>query len=86
LALENVQYKNNKLNLSVRKKGSFPVPVKLIITFDDNSTETVYQSALVWKNNSVWKYNQSFTKKIVKIELGDKNVPDAFLEDNSYRF
>ncbi len=86
LALENVQYKNNKLNLSVRKKGSFPVPVKLIITFDDNSTETVYQSALVWKNNSVWKYNQSFTKKIVNIELGDKNVPDAFLEDNSYRF
>lgn len=86
LALETISCINNMLQLTVHKKGSYPVPIKLIITFDDNTKETVYRSALTWKENNEWKYNQSFTKKIVKIELGDKNVPDAFLEDNSFRF
>jgi hypothetical protein len=82
LALEQVAFKKNKLRLTVRKIGSYPVPVKLKVTFDDNSTETIYQSAIVWKNSDTWTFSQTYTKTVIKVELGDRNIPDAFPKNN----
>ncbi len=84
LALKNVVYKDNKLQLSIQNNGSLPVPIKIIITYEDNTTEIVYQTAKVWKDKKEWNYSQSFTKKIIKIKLGDRNIPDAFPDDNYY--
>lgn len=84
LALENVKVDDGNLRMDVRKKGKYPVPVKVVITFDDSSTETIYQTALVWKNTEKMNITKKFDKKIVKIELGDNNIPDAFLENNVY--
>jgi hypothetical protein len=82
--LKNVIYKDNKLQFSIQNNGSLPVPIKIIITYEDNTTEIVYQTAMVWKDKKEWNYNQSFTKKIIKIKLGDRNIPDAFPDDNYY--
>lgn len=84
LALENVRVDGGNLRMDVRKKGKYPVPVKVVITFDDSSTETIYQTALVWKNTENMNIAKKFDKRIVKIELGDNNIPDAFLENNVY--
>jgi len=82
--LKNVVYKDNKLQLSIQNNGSLPVPIKIIITYEDNTTEIVYQTAKVWKDKKEWNYSQSFTKRIIKIKLGDRNIPDAFPDDNYY--
>ncbi len=84
LALENVNVKNNELSLNVTKKGKYPVPVKLIITFTDNTTEEVYNSAIVWKGSDKWSFKQKFNKPISKIELGDKDIPDANTSNNGF--
>lgn len=86
LALEKVEYKNNNLQLKVRKIGKYPVPVKLTVYFDDNTTETVYYSALIWKESNIWSFNRKFKKPVVKVELGDKNIPDAFPSNNRFVF
>ncbi|MGE0077406.1 MAG: M1 family metallopeptidase [Bacteroidales bacterium] len=83
LALENVVIKGGDIALSVTKKGKFPVPIKLTFTFSDNSTETVSESALVWKNAKEWSFKKSFRKSIQRVDLGDMNIPDAFLENNT---
>lgn len=84
LALENVTIKGGDLKLNINKKGKFPVPIKLTITFSDNTSETIYKSALVWKNIEQWNFKQKFSKPISKVELGDTNIPDAFLSNNIY--
>jgi len=42
------------LNVSVEKMGSFPVPVKLKIVFDDGSSEVIYKTADIWQNQEKW--------------------------------
>lgn len=84
LALSNVKINNNKLDLSVENKGRYPVPIKIKITFADNTSELIYQTALVWKDKSKWSLKKKFDKSIVKIELGDINIPDAFELDNIF--
>jgi hypothetical protein len=84
LALENVVINKNNLKLNVVKKGSIPVPVKLDITLEDGSLETIYQSALIWKDKNVWTLEKTFGYPVLNINLGDKNIPDAFKKDNVY--
>lgn len=83
LALEDVTISGDKVNLAVIKKGLFPVPVKLTITFDDGTTQTIYKTAQVWEKSSTWRLKQAFDKKVAKVTLGDINIPDAFPENNT---
>ncbi len=82
LALADVEVKGANLKLKVLKKGSFPVPVKITLTFADNTTTTIYHSAIVWRDAAEFVVEQKFDKEITKVSLGDKNIPDAFPEDN----
>lgn len=84
LSLDNVAINGNNVRLIVSKKGSFPVPIKLTISFNDGTSQTIYQTAEVWENSSTWNLKQSFPKQVTKITLGDINIPDAFATNNSY--
>jgi len=83
LALSNVSVKGGDLSLTVQKRGSFPVPVKLTITFDDGATTSIYKTAAVWKDGDAWTFKQKFEKPVTKVVLGDRDIPDAFPENNS---
>lgn len=85
LALEDVTISDDKVNLTVTKKGLFPVPVKLTVTFNDGTTQTIYHTAQVWEKSSTWRLKQTFDKKVAKVALGDANIPDAFAANNTYR-
>lgn len=84
LALEDLSINGDKVNLAVTKKGLFPVPVKITVTFDDGTTQTIYQTAQVWEKNSTWRLKQTFDKKVAKVALGDDNIPDAFPKNNVF--
>jgi len=86
LALENVSSVNNELNLVVRKKGKFPVPVEIKVNFEDKTSETIKENLVVWKDSDTYNVKKKFTKKVVSVELGGNNIPDAFPENNVYKF
>lgn len=82
LSIEKADMNKSDLDIIIDKKGKYPVPIKLIITFKDNSIKTIYKSADIWKNNDRWTFTAKFDKPIAKIEVGDKNIPDINLNDN----
>ena len=85
MALEDVTISDDKVNLTVTKKGLFPVPIKFTVTFNDGTTQTIYHTAQVWEKSSTWRLKQTFDKKVAKVALGDANIPDAFAANNTYR-
>ncbi|MBN2682091.1 MAG: M1 family metallopeptidase [Bacteroidales bacterium] len=86
LSLDNVVIENGSIKLKVKKSGIFPVPVKLTINFEDGSTDIIRETAKIWKNSEVWSFEKTYKKTVVSIELGDKDIPDAFLDDNSFTY
>lgn len=82
LSIEKADMNKSDLDIIIDKKGKYPVPIKLIITFKDNSIKTIYKSADIWKDNDRWTFTAKFDKPIAKIELGDRNIPDINLNDN----
>ncbi len=84
LAMKDVVINDKSVKLQVIKKGSFPVPIRLTVTFSDGTTEAINQTASIWENNNKWSFKKEFSKTVVKIKLGDKDVPDAFKFDNIY--
>jgi len=77
----------NTTLVEVANYGTYPVPIKLTITYNDNSEEIVELNASVWKENTEsYKLEIENTKKITKIILGDINIPDKTLENNILEF
>ena len=81
--IENVIYKDNKLQLSIQNNGSLPVPIKIIITYEDNTTKSYINSHGVERQEGM-ELQSIIYQKIIKIKLGDRNIPDAFPDDNYY--
>ena len=57
----------------IERKGSIPVPVRLEITYEDNSQEKIYRNLNIWKTG--------LTEYIVKLKTG-KNIREVILGDN----
>jgi aminopeptidase N len=71
------------VDIIVIMKGKQPVPVDLKITFDDDSTEEIYQAVGVWKElKGKAKFHLDTRKKVKKVELGNNGIPDVNQENN----
>lgn len=85
LAVKSVKSKGGNTDIVVEKIGNVPVPVDLIVTYTDKSTENIHKSASVWKTgNKETKINLKTKKEIQKIELDSKLVPDADQNNNVF--
>ncbi len=63
--------------------GSKPVPVDLVVTFADSTTQTIHRSIAVWeKGDTTVTIPLPTGKKIVKLTLGSVHVPDSNKKDN----
>jgi hypothetical protein len=75
---------NNRI--IIERKGSVPVPIRLEITYDDNTTEKIYRNLYIWKTGiTEYPIELKTGKNIQKIILGDKLTPDADNSDNVYQ-
>jgi hypothetical protein len=84
LGLKDLKVKKGKAELTVEKIGNVPVPVDLVVTHIDGTTESVYKSVAVWKTGAKEiKVEFSPSKEIKKIELNTKTVPDSNPKNNS---
>jgi hypothetical protein len=69
----------------IENKGSIPVSIKLEITYDDHSTERVYQNMMIWKTGiNEYKIHLENDKIIKKVILGDDLTPDRDISNNSF--
>ena len=85
LAIENVEVENNKANISIRKVGNVPTPVKLTIYYENETDEEIYYSADVWKEGDEFFVIEIELSDILnEIRLGDLTIPDSNRENNYY--
>ena len=75
--------KVNGKQITIECKGEKPVPVDIVITLADGSTEKIHRSPAVWeKGNKTIIINAASSKPIKKIILGSTYVPDKNIKDN----
>jgi hypothetical protein len=85
LAINNVNVQGGKATIKIESVGNVPVPVKLTVYYEDDSSEMFYYKVDVWK-----KSDRTFITEIVltgtlkEIKLGDINIPDSNRENNLY--
>ncbi|MCL6100801.1 MAG: M1 family metallopeptidase [Bacteroidetes bacterium] len=85
LAVKNVKVKLGKAIVTVEKVGNVPVPIDLIVTYADSTTENVSKNITVWKAGAKEvKVDFKPKKKITKVELNTKTVPDANEKNNVF--
>ncbi len=85
LALTDVKVKGGALSATVRNVGGLPVPAHITVTFDDNSTEEMHHSAMVWEKSDVLVVKQKFDKKIKMVAVGGQTIPESNREDNIWK-
>jgi len=75
-----------KKKIIIEKIGNIPVSIKLEITYDDNSTESIYKNLSIWKSGiTEYLVNLKTNKAIKKITLGDILIPDIDVSNNVYQ-
>ena len=86
LAIENAEVKRNKLSFRVRKKGRLPVPLRIVITNQQNEQTEIVESAEIWKINDVYSVKTKIKGDLKAILVGDYDVPDINWDDNVIEF
>jgi len=83
LAVENVKESGNNLFITIEKIGLLPVPIGLLLTFEDGSTQTFWNSAEAWKDgNTKTTVVIATNKKIKQVEIIKNKVADVNESNN----
>jgi len=85
LAIETVTQTSDNVSVVVKKHGNIPVPVHLTIYFADGSKKEFREKMDIWNDSDSFIMQQAFDKKVVKVELGDKLIPDSDSSDNVFK-
>jgi hypothetical protein len=63
--------------ITVSNKGDIPMPVKLQVTYTDNSTEEIDLPVEIWERGNSWTHLLRTDKTVTKVEFDPKKqVPD----------
>ena len=84
LSIELINVSETKANVKVVNIGGQPLPVIIKVSYADGQQEEVYNaSAKIWeKGDNSLDINLKLKKKMSKINLGTKQIPDVNLKDN----
>ncbi len=82
LSIAKTEERNNVYEITVKKIGDLPVPLNIIITFKDQTTQNIHHSAKVWQEKDNMILTVKTTKGIEKIQLGNDYIPDTNPRDN----
>ncbi len=86
LAIDKITDDHGNRNVLIKKKGTIPVPIQLLVKFVDGSEFRTYKTARVWeKGDPIYPISIPGNKEIKRIELGETKIPDVDRSDNSIR-
>jgi aminopeptidase N len=85
LAISSLKSTGNKHTITIANKGGKPVPVDILVTYNDGTTERIHRGIDVWeKGNTVTMLMFTGKRAIKKLLLGDPHTPDSNPADNTY--
>jgi hypothetical protein len=85
LAIERVVTYGNDQVIILANKGEVPMPVKLGLTYEDGSQESLMLPVEIWQRGDRWNYRHSGTKKLTRVEIDpDKILPDVNIANDSW--
>ncbi len=85
LGIKNVEINGNTIEAAIEKIGNVPTRVEVTFEFTDATKDVTQLSARTWKNSSgVVRIRYETKKKLKKIILGNKHIPDANRSNNVY--
>ncbi|RXG24240.1 M1 family metallopeptidase [Leeuwenhoekiella aequorea] len=83
LAIDTVSEKEGNYIITILNKGEVPMPVKMMVTYDDNTTELITLPVEIWQRGNSWNYMLNSTKKLSKVELDpEKIITDVNFEND----
>lgn len=86
LSLADVQVKGGSVKFNVQNTGGLPVPVKLVFSFADGSSENLDAGADAWKSgNKTYAVKKKFDREVTGIALDTRISPDVNPADNSWK-
>jgi aminopeptidase N len=86
LAVKDVKSGGGKVRILVEKIGNYPVPVELKIETPDGRTETIKETAAIWKDgiNEKW-IEADYNFDPLLVELGATWIPDSDQSNNKWQ-
>lgn len=85
LAVERVVSYGNDQVIILANNGEVPMPVKLGLTYEDGSQESLMLPVEIWQRGDRWNYRHQGAKKLTKVEIDpDKLLPDINIANDSW--
>lgn len=85
LSLDGVQAYQGNYVISLSNRGDFPMPVKMLITYNDGSSEELTLPVEIWQRGDSWQYLHKTDKEIKSVELDpQKLLPDVNFSNDSW--
>ncbi len=85
LKIENVNQKQNNIEVQISNPGKLPLPVALTLEFENGEILEDYKSAYIWKGNpETVSLNYKSAGRIIQVSLGDNDI-DVSKEDNVWK-
>ena len=86
LAIDKVTVKRKGYIVNLKNIGGFVAPVDMIVSYDDNSTETIHQTPELWRSNpKEAAINIKTAKKITSMKLEGGIFMDADMTNNVWK-
>ncbi|MFZ1729347.1 MAG: M1 family metallopeptidase [Bacteroidota bacterium] len=86
LAITAVKPGDSMTEVTIRRKGSMPVPVQLEVTLAGGETQTVSESAAVWKTGAEEAtFRIEHSAAVFSLRLGDTWIPDSDPSNNTWK-
>ncbi|MEN8119072.1 MAG: M1 family metallopeptidase [Bacteroidota bacterium] len=85
LTIDKVKYNGKDYEIIIENNGGLPLPIELTIEYKDNSTTKIAYPVRIWNGTGgIIKLFHKTKKKIKKIILGNKIIPDVNKKNNIY--
>lgn len=77
-------YQGNYL-ITVENSGQIPMPVELLVTFTDNTTENISLPVEIWQRANVWSHLLKTTKMVQRVVVDpNKMLPDVNILNDTW--
>ena len=85
LAIKDLKTENGKTKVLIENLGNLPVPIDLILTFEDDTQVNLKKSTAIWESGKkeVWMETE-LSIRVKAAELFNKNIPDADVSNNKF--
>ncbi len=86
LGIAGVRTLDGSTEITVTRKGSMPVPVHIAVTLAGGETQSVAETAAIWKSGATeTTFRITHSGPVASLRLGDSWIPDSNTSDNTWK-